>query len=102
MTQTIQVRRGTAGQWSSVNPVLAQGEPGFETDTGKLKLGDGVTAWSALAYFGADRSGSLAVVPFPGDASTARPSATMVVWEAFPTEPVHLVEGDLWLAPGGD
>jgi peptidoglycan/xylan/chitin deacetylase (PgdA/CDA1 family) len=51
MAQRIQVRRGTAEQWATVNPTLASGEPGYETDTGKHKLGDGVTAWNGLPYF---------------------------------------------------
>jgi hypothetical protein len=46
----IQWRQGTAAQWTTANPVLASGEPAAETDTGKWKLGDGVTAWSALGY----------------------------------------------------
>lgn len=48
----IQVRRGTAAQWTSANPTLAAGEWGYETDTGKAKLGNGSTAWSSLSYFG--------------------------------------------------
>lgn len=44
----IQVRRGTASQWTS--QVLAQGEIGFETDSGLFKIGDGSTAWSSLPY----------------------------------------------------
>ena len=51
MASTIQVRRGTAAEWTSANPTLAAGEFGFETDTGKLKLGDGSNDWSALGYF---------------------------------------------------
>jgi len=47
----IQVRRGTAAQWTSANPILAAGEWGFETDTKKFKIGDGTTAWNApLSY----------------------------------------------------
>lgn len=46
----IQVRRGTAAQWTSANPTLAAGEWGFETDTKKGKIGDGTTAWNSLAY----------------------------------------------------
>ncbi len=46
----IKLRRATAAVWGNVNPVLALGEPGLETDTGKEKRGDGVTAWNALAY----------------------------------------------------
>lgn len=47
----LQSRRGTAAQWTTANPILASGEFGYETDTKKLKLGDGTTAWTALAYF---------------------------------------------------
>jgi hypothetical protein len=49
----IQIRRGTAAQWTSTNPTLASGEQGFETDTGKMKIGNGATAWNSLAYLGA-------------------------------------------------
>lgn len=47
----IQSRRGTAAQWTSANPVLFDGEPGYEKDTGKMKIGDGTTAWNSLPYF---------------------------------------------------
>jgi hypothetical protein len=49
----IQVRRGTAAQWTSANTTLASGEFGFETDTGKVKIGNGSTAWVSLGYLGA-------------------------------------------------
>ena len=50
----IQVRRGTASQWTSTNPTLAAGEFGFETDTNKLKCGNGSTAWTSLTYINND------------------------------------------------
>lgn len=46
----IQFRRGTAAEWTSANTVLTAGELGYETDTGKGKIGDGTTAWTALSY----------------------------------------------------
>jgi len=46
-----QLRRDTSANWTSANPVLAQGEFGFETNTGAIKLGDGSTAWNSLAYY---------------------------------------------------
>jgi hypothetical protein len=46
----IKFKRGTAADWTSLNLVLRVGEPGFETDTGKLKIGDGTTAWNSLVY----------------------------------------------------
>jgi hypothetical protein len=50
MPTKIQMRRGTAAQWTSANPVLLSGEQGFETDTKNAKIGDGVTAWNSLGY----------------------------------------------------
>lgn len=46
----IRYRRGTAAAWTSANPVLGVAEPGYETDTGKVKIGNGSTLWNALAY----------------------------------------------------
>jgi hypothetical protein len=46
----IQIRRDTAANWTSANPTLAQGELGVETDTDKIKIGDGSTAWTSLGY----------------------------------------------------
>lgn len=48
----IQLRRDTAANWSTNNPTPSAGEPCFETDTGKLKIGDGATAYNDLAYQG--------------------------------------------------
>jgi hypothetical protein len=47
----IQHRRGTATQWTTANPILAGGELGYESDTGKFKIGNGTLAWNALPYF---------------------------------------------------
>lgn len=49
----IQIRRGTAAQWTSANPTLAAGEFGYESDTNKFKIGTGSTAWTSLGYQGA-------------------------------------------------
>ena len=51
MADRIQIRRDTAANWTSANPILANGELGLETDTGKLKVGDGTTQWASLAYY---------------------------------------------------
>ena len=48
----IQYRRGGAAVWASVNPILADGEVGFATDTGSLRVGNGVDAWTALSPIG--------------------------------------------------
>lgn len=51
VTAQLQLRKGAAAQWTSANPVLLSGEIGYETDTGKQKIGDGTTAWTSLAYY---------------------------------------------------
>lgn len=50
MALPVQIRKDTAAVWSSVNPTLAAGEFGMETDTGKIKIGDGTYAWNSLKY----------------------------------------------------
>lgn len=47
----IQMRRDTAANWTSEDPTLANGEWGLETDTKKIKIGDGSTSWSSLDYY---------------------------------------------------
>ena len=55
MATRMQQRRGTAAQWISTNaglgPVLNSGEIGWESDTNKFKIGDGVNNWANLDYF---------------------------------------------------
>lgn len=48
MATRIQLRRGTAEQWRQINPILAIGEAGFETDTGILRIGDGESPFTSL------------------------------------------------------
>ena len=47
---SITLRKGTAARWSSLNPILKNGEPGFVYDNNKIKIGDGVTPWNSLPY----------------------------------------------------
>lgn len=51
MSVRIQIRRDTAANWTSENPILAQGEMGFETDTEQLKFGNGTDTWDDIDYF---------------------------------------------------
>ena len=50
MNVIIQFRRGTAAEWAAANPTLAAGEIGLETDTEKIKVGNGTTEWNQLPY----------------------------------------------------
>jgi hypothetical protein len=51
MAQVIQLRRDTLANWTLNNPTPAQGEACYESDTGKLKIGDGINAYLILPYF---------------------------------------------------
>lgn len=56
MSIRIQLRRGTTTQWSTANPVLADGEIGLDTTLDKFKIGDGTTAWNSLSFSGLTQS----------------------------------------------
>ena len=61
MATRIQVRRGTTSDWNTSNPILTEGEFGYNTTLDKFKIGDGTSTWSVLEYVptSADLSSSL-------------------------------------------
>jgi hypothetical protein len=71
MAQIIQMRRGTAAEWTSANPILAEGEIGVEKDTFKWKVGDGVQHWTPLPY----------VTGAPGPAGTPGAPGPTTTWK---------------------
>jgi hypothetical protein len=62
MPTQIQLRRDQAADWTSANPILAEGEIGLELDTVKYKIGDGSTAWNSLSY---GTTGAVALTQMP-------------------------------------
>jgi hypothetical protein len=50
MATRIQVRRGTNTQWNTADPILNEGEFGYNTTNGQIKIGDGTSIWSELSY----------------------------------------------------
>lgn len=56
----LQVRRGASNLWTSTNPTLSAGEIGYESDTGRIKIGDGTTSWTSLKYNAVVPTGFLA------------------------------------------
>jgi hypothetical protein len=81
MADLIQLRGGTAAQGTTANPVLAQREVGLETDTKKFKVGDGVTAWSTLPYWGTN---------VPTEFTQSSPAATWVVNHTLGYKPASI------------
>ena len=108
MADRIQLRRDTAANWTSSNPVLAQGEMGVETNTGKAKIGNGSTAWNSLAYanWGIDTAAlnnalnalQSYQVPVSGPASLTLPAGTSITlnltaFDSYSTYSVTAVSG---------
>ena len=66
----IQLKHGLAAKWTERNPVLLAGEIGIETDTLKMKVGDGTSNWKALGYLGANANDILAIINENRDSCT--------------------------------
>lgn len=87
MPSLLQIRGGTAAQWTAANPILRAREPGLEIDTGKIKWGDGVTHWSSLAYWPGGPAGAAGANG--GSEIAAQPLSTSygmtVAWATIPS-----------------
>ena len=86
MPYKIQIRRGTAAQWTAANPVLLIGELGFETDTNLIKAGDGSTAWTSLTYYTGAVGATGPQGPTGATGATGPQGPTGAVGETGPTE----------------
>jgi len=82
MALLLKWRRDTAANWTSNNPVLAQGEPGFETDTRAYKIGDGTTPWKSLSYgaFSVYPIAALFTDQFASGDPSAPPSGNLIIY----------------------
>ena len=63
----IKIRRGSDTSWTTANPTLALGEPGFNTTSNRIRVGDGTLAWSALDYIGSDKADTSVVTEIDGN-----------------------------------
>jgi hypothetical protein len=99
----IQLRRDTAANWTSVNPTLAAGEVGFETDTRLTKVGTGSATWTALPYTAtsiADGSVTTAKLASTASIGLVNSKSFMVQTTQPTTRPggSALVAGDVWIS----
>ena len=79
---TFQLKRGSSDRWEELNLVLAAGEPGFEIDTNRLKIGNGETPWNELPYIGGGEGGNITVDTALSD-SSLNPIANKAVTQAI-------------------
>lgn len=98
---TFQLKRGTYTRWLEVNPILKQGEPGFEIDTGRLKIGDGIRTWSDLLYVGesniinVDSKDNLPIIGDINAIYRVIDESTLYQWNNNTYEPLHSGESDI-------
>ena len=104
----IQIRQDTAENWRTVDPILASGEPGFETPSAKfpygaMKIGDGKRRWSELEYQTNAGEGIQDIQDPNGKMYCRRwaPDAETPTWEAFelPEEDTRVSFADLMAKP---
>ena len=88
MADRILFRKDTAANWTSNNPVLADGEIGIETDSKRMKLGDGSTTWSSLEYYWGTPSGNTASRP-------SSPYTGFMYYDTDLTKPIWY-DGSTW------
>jgi len=91
MANKIQHRRDTAANWTSANPILAAGEPAYETDTNRRKVGDGVTPWRGLPH--ALDSATLLPLRFTGNRFR---TLTVMTYHSIPTLSVFQTDCDFY------
>jgi hypothetical protein len=88
MATIIQLRNDTPTNWADANPVLAQGEPGWDKTNKIFKVGDGSTAWNSLAAY---NPGAPAPTLVSSDATLTNPGSAAAF--AFDTTGGNLAIG---------
>ncbi len=95
MADLIQFRRDTSANWTSTNPVLAQGELGLNLTTGQYKIGDGSTAWNSLAY--GSLSGAVSGIDFTATTDPSAPTGAITLYSKSIGGRIMLK----WIGPSG-
>lgn len=82
------VRRGLAAAWTTKNEVLFAGEFGLETDTKRMKMGDGTTAWNSLQYL--DKALTLSMLG--GIDQSTRANGLVLAWDEANNRYTHVAQ----------
>lgn len=96
-----QFRRGTDVEWDGVDPVLAEGEPGFSINANELRIGNGSTPWSELPNIGAGGGGAGSPLTIDGsyDLMLTAPDDTLpaaaIPFNSLPDDWVQEVDGTI-------
>ena len=99
----INFRKGTSTEWSTINPTLDIGEPGYDTTNKKLKIGDGSTNWNSLAFIGEGASVSVdnsicggRLTLNSGNPEGINGSGTIVYFTPYKSNRIALYDGSSW------
>jgi hypothetical protein len=92
----IKLRRGTSAEWASSNEILSLGEPGFEKDTKKLKIGDGVTSWNSLPSIGASGLSEIGHTHTLSDITDYQEKAYVNYFDFDSNSVTNVVNSDTW------
>jgi hypothetical protein len=100
----ITFRKGTASVWTSINPVLASGEPGYDLTNGILKIGDGVSNWVALSGIGSTSVGgsSSSIIGVRGIINTTGTLTSFAVSGGYSVGYLDLFQNGVKLLSGSD
>lgn len=103
-SHTLQLRRDTAAGWASDDPVLAAGEPGEESDTGRMKIGNGTDSWNDRPYVGSGYTLDYSLIEGTNWTSPTPASHTTIpgLNTGFIQPPQHLVLTDVDVSVNGD
>jgi len=93
----IQIRRDTTANWESVNPVLADGEIGYDTTVNRFKVGNGADAWRDIEYSGADGNTAGGSPVHIGDTAPSDP-AEGDLWYDTDSDTLFLFDGTAWFS----
>jgi hypothetical protein len=100
MAFRIQIRRDASTIWAVNNPILLQGELGYETDTNYLKIGDGTTPWNDLGYWSGGLTGGGLIVK-KNSTTVQTPTNVLNFSDDFNVTPSSSNTANISIANGG-